>query len=142
MKKAIFIFSIFLLSAVVVLFATDSYLRSFRATSQNTDIIVEWETTNESQIKNFDIERTSNNQNFQKIKTLDAKGKPSSYRFVDEEAFLKNGDNSTTQSAKIYSYRLKINFSDGNGNYSEQISVTHQTSGIRRTWGMIKELFR
>ena len=142
MKKAFIIFFLILSTSLVFLYATDNYLRSFRASSQNTDIVVEWETTNESQIKYFDIERSADNQIYQKIKTLDAKGKPSSYRYVDEEAFLKGGEDPIIQSAKIYSYRLKLVQYDQTSNYTETISVTHQTSGIRKTWGMIKELFR
>jgi len=142
MKKAFFIFSLTLFSTLVFLIAADNLLKSFRATSQNSDIIIEWETIDESQIKSFDIERSSNSQVFQKIKTIDSKGKPSSYRYVDEEAFLKNGENPISQGSKIYTYRLRINLHDQTSTYSETISVTHQTSGIRRTWGMIKELFR
>ena len=142
MKKAFITFFLLFSASLILLYATDNYLRSFHASSQNTDIVVEWETTNESQIKHFDIERSADNQIYQKIKTIDAKGKPSSYRFVDEEAFLKSGEDPTIQGSKIYSYRLKLTFYDQTSNYSETISVTHQTSGIRKTWGMIKELFR
>ncbi|MEN6512135.1 MAG: hypothetical protein ABFD00_09960 [Chloroherpetonaceae bacterium] len=142
MKRAFLIFFLILCSTLVTVLATNNYLKSFRASSNSADITVEWETIDESQIRNFDIERSSNNQSFQKIKTIDSKNRPSYYRYVDEEAFLKDGEDPSTQSAKIYAYRLKINLNDGTNSYSESISVTHQTSGIRRTWGMIKELFR
>jgi hypothetical protein len=40
-----------------------------------------------------------------------------------------------------FQYRLRINLADGEVSYSNTISVTKPASGVRRTWGMIKEMF-
>ena len=37
-------------------------------------------------------------------------------------------------------YRLKIIY-DNSISYSQSITVSRPTSGVRRTWGMIKEMF-
>jgi hypothetical protein len=40
------------------------------------------------------------------------------------------------------SYRLRIVRDDQSAGYSNTVTVTHSVSGIKRTWGMIKEMFR
>jgi hypothetical protein len=50
--------------------------------------------------------------------------------------------NDDLMSQKTYSYRLKIIFSDNTYIYSDIALVKHKPSSIRRTWGMIKEMFR
>jgi hypothetical protein len=42
----------------------------------------------------------------------------------------------------MYSYRIKVIAFDNSVSYSNIVSVSHSVSGIRRTWGMIKEMFR
>ena len=51
------------------------------------------------------------------------------------------GGNSVSAESE-YSYRLKVFFKDHTYKYSDEINVTHKTSSIRRTWGMIKEMFK
>ena len=59
----------------------------------------------------------------------------SSYEFIDHSAFL--------HPVTMYQYRVAVYF---NGNdqpsLSPVVTVTHLASGVRRTWGSIKSLFR
>jgi hypothetical protein len=140
MKKLLFIF---LLIGVVSLYAVSSSINSFRAFSNGTNITVEWSSSDESNIKQYEIQRSNNNAPYKKVKLFDAAGKANNYKFVDEDALLKqSSETPEVQSGKIYSYRIKLIYSNGNEELTEAISVTHQTNSIRRTWGMIKELFR
>ncbi len=141
MKRIIFL--IILTVTTITLLATNNLINSFRAFSNGSNITVEWRTNDETNLKQFELQRSSNNSIYTKIKTIDPNNKASDYKYVDEEALFKNdGNDPKTQSGKVYSYRLKMLFNDGTVDYSESISVTHQTNSIRRTWGMIKELFR
>ena len=141
MKKILLL--VFILSTSIVAWAVSSSISTFRAFSNGTNITVQWSTTSETNLKEFEIQRSSNNSAFKKVTTVEAKGKISDYKYVDEDALLKQGDvDPQVQSGKVYSYRIKSIFDDGNEELSESISVTHQTNSIRRTWGMIKELFR
>lgn len=136
-------FLIILVVATISLLATNSIINTFRAFSNGSNITVEWRTADESNLKKFELQRSSNNSIYIKVKTIDPNNKASDYKYVDEEALFKNdGNDPKTQSGKVYTYRLKLLFNDGTVDYSESISVTHQTNSIRRTWGMIKELFR
>lgn len=141
MKRFLFL-SLIIVSSLAI-YASSTAITSFRALSNGSYITVEWTTNNENNIKSFEIQRSSNSSPFKKIKIIDAVGKASDYKFVDEEAFMKGGEEDPKiQADKIYSYRIKTIMSNGSEDYSDPISVVNQTNSIRRTWGMIKEMFR
>jgi hypothetical protein len=75
------------------------------------------------------------------VHTEFAKGNATSYKYIDEDAYSrKNSDGTLSQT--IYSYRIKIISNDNSYIYSNTVNVTQEASIIRRTWGMIKEMFR
>jgi len=39
-------------------------------------------------------------------------------------------------------YKLKVRYANGITEDSKDIEVSHNVSSVKRTWGMIKELFR
>lgn len=127
--------------AVFSLMATDSIISSFRAFANGANITIEWATNDETNIQSYTLQRSANSSTFKTIKYFQANGKSSEYKYIDEEAFMKGGETST-QGEKIYAYRIKITFANGNTQYTDQITVINQTNSIRRTWGMIKEMFR
>ncbi|MBI5325350.1 MAG: hypothetical protein HZB41_08795 [Ignavibacteriae bacterium] len=132
---------ILILLATASLFAVDNILDSFNARSDGKNIIIDWRSTDESNIGRYELERTNSSNNFTYLAAQSPKGSYFTYKYVDEEAFMKD-DNTGTQSKNIYSYRIKIVKKDNSVSYSNIITVTHNVSGIRRTWGMIKEMFR
>jgi hypothetical protein len=131
----------FLLLFASILLAVDTYIERINATSDGKDITIEFNTINEKNITLFEIERSVNNGNFKKITSIVPKGYPSTYKYVDQEAFLKGGEEDKTASTN-YSYRIKILFKDNSYLYSNSVNVAHKVNGIYRTWGMIKEMFR
>lgn len=140
--KRLLLLTLIIISSLVI-YASSSIITSFRALSNGSNISVEWTTSNETNIKSFEIQRSSNSSPFKKVKTVDAFGKASDYKFIDEEAFMKGSDEDPKiQADKIYTYRIKIIMNNGSEDYSDPISVVNQTNSIRRTWGMIKEMFK
>ncbi|OGU41404.1 MAG: hypothetical protein A2X61_13130 [Ignavibacteria bacterium GWB2_35_12] len=127
--------------ATASLIAGDNLLDSFNAKSDGKNITIEWKSADESSVSRYELERTNSANNFTYLTSQDAKGSYYSYKYVDEEAFMKD-DNTGTQNKSIYTYRLKIVKKDNSVSYSNNVTVTHNVSGIRRTWGMIKEMFR
>jgi hypothetical protein len=126
-----------------IAYALQVNIDSFNASSDSKVITIEWKTNDESFIKSYDLERTSG-QLYTKITSLEAKGVPTSYRFIDESALLSaniNKDNSPMNNTN-YSYRIKIIGKDNSFVYSNPVNVTHSVSSIRKTWGMLKEMFR
>jgi hypothetical protein len=124
--------------------ASDSILQSFTAESSGDNVTVKWTTSDESIIKRFEIERSVGDQNYKRIHSVIAKGSPSNYSYRDDEAFMKDDIEYTPdlQSQNFYSYRIKIIANDNTATFSDVAYVKHNTSSIRRTWGMIKEMFR
>lgn len=119
-------------------------IESIVARSDGRAITVEWRTSKETDVAMYEIERSPVNQaDFKKIGSVPARNTPQSYRFIDETALAAySSGGASVQSGAVYVYRLKIIDTSEKATYSNTISVTHTISSVRRTWGMIKEMFR
>ncbi|HRE58295.1 MAG TPA: hypothetical protein PLW09_10785 [Candidatus Kapabacteria bacterium] len=137
MKKLLLILSVM---CVTVAVAAEASLDYFTAKSDGRSITVQWRSAVENNVRSYEIERSNDGKTFRYLKAITAMGSNSEYRFSDEEVFMK-GDGENTLSSS-YSYRLRIIGKDNTVTYSNQTNVSHAVSGVRRTWGMIKEMFR
>jgi len=116
--------------------AVQGVFGTVRATPYGNEILVQWETVNENGIQGFEVERRSDEiTEFRKLIRLDAKGGANAYRYVDDGAFFKS------TSGKRFTYRVKA-LGGSHYQYSPAITITHEVSSVRKSWGMIKELFR
>jgi len=132
---------ILLLISIGYLFAAEIF-EYLKATSNGKVITIEWKSTNETNISQYEIERSSSKQPFTRITTVEAKGYPSNYKYTDEEAFLRGDDYEKIMKNNNFTYRIKVIHKDNSFTYSNTVNVLHNVSSIRRTWGMIKELFK
>lgn len=140
MKKLVVILSILL--GVALLTAGNSHLEYFRANSDGKVITIEWKSKSENNISSYEIERAAPNQFFEKIHSENAKNIVNAeYSYIDNEAYYKDNDDNRINSDDIYSYRIKIVYKDNSYSFSNTINVEHKVSSIRRTWGMIKQMF-
>lgn len=132
--------------ATIAALAADVLINSFHAESTGNSVILRWTSKDEANLSRFEVERASIDKVFNYLNFKPATGKSySDYTYYDEEAFMKQGagdDNPKLQSQKIYFYRLKLVYKDGSTAYSDEVSLTHRTNSVKRTWGMIKEMFR
>ncbi|MEZ4850118.1 MAG: T9SS type A sorting domain-containing protein [Bacteroidia bacterium] len=90
-------------------------LTDFSANLENEEVLLNWETANEQNSKNFEIQKSLSNGDFATIGTVDAAGNSENairYSFVDEKPVW--GQNL---------YRLKMVDIDGQFTYSEVRSV-------------------
>ncbi len=131
MKQTIFIL---LISGLITLLFASATLEFFRGKSENGKVILEWKSKEEIALKEFIIERKSNIGDFVQIGSIPPKGNNSYYSFIDETAFKSSGS--------IYYYRLKIIDLNGSISYSNEITILHSVSSVKRTWGSIKAMFR
>jgi hypothetical protein len=136
--KASIILFLFLTCGLV--FAGD-VLEFFSGYTSGKSIILEWKSSDEKTVYRYEVERSSPNQAFKMVHSEQAKGYSTNYKFIDDEVYNRKSDNETL-SQTIYIYRLKIINNDNSYVYSNTVSVTQEVSIIRRTWGMIKEMFR
>ncbi len=146
MKKTISIL-VLIIFAGVTLYAAESIFQYFNATSGQNAVTVEWKTTNEAGLTKFVIERSQKNNPFSKIADETAKGYASQYKYTDSDALMKSNPETDklvekTLSENTYSYRIKAIYTNGSYAYTDEIKVSPTINSIRRTWGMIKEMFR
>lgn len=140
MQKTIFVFAFLALSFAFAQ-AQETIVNFFRAVSEGDAIVVQWESSDESGVNYYDVQRAPEGGMFQTIKRVDARGYASAYKIIDEEAFMRDADEEVFQQMN-YKYRIKIVSKDGSFEYGETANVSHKVSSVRRTWGMIKEMFK
>jgi hypothetical protein len=128
----------FLQIFIILLIATavfaGTFLEYFHGRSEGDDIRLEWKTKEEVNLQNFKIERKTPQSSFVEITTVQPKGSDSYYSYLDQTTY-KTSD-------MIFIYRLKIVDTNGQASYSNEVSVSHNVSGVKRTWGSIKAMFR
>jgi hypothetical protein len=122
-----------LIFTVVTAFA-GAFFEFFLAKSTGTGVKLEWKTGEEKNIKSFEVERRTLQSGFISIAAIAPRGNNSYYTFNDENAYKPND--------VVFIYRIKILDNDNTTSYSKEITVTHSVSGIKKTWGSIKAMFR
>lgn len=133
-KNYIFPSLISLLILSSLIFAGTQFL-DFKAHSESGNMVLEWQTDKEVEVKSFTILRSTPNGPFYEVGTIQARGDYSFYRFVDEGVYKT--------SSNVYRYKVRINDGNPNPGYSQTISSTvGSVSGFKSTWGSIKALFR
>ena len=132
MKFRYYLYIIILLAIATVYAGT--FLEYFHGRSEGDDVRLEWKTREEVNLQHFRIERKTPQNSFVEISTVQPKGNNSYYTYLDQSAYK------TTD--MIFIYRLKIIDTNGQTSYSNEVTVSHNVSGVKRTWGSIKAMFR
>jgi hypothetical protein len=145
MKKIIYIIifiSAIVISTTTLLFANLQIIKSFKATNNNDIVTIEWETISEKNISRFELQRLSNST-FKTIHSQKPKGDASTYKFTDSDGFIKEITNDHIQTEYVASYKIKIIYTDNSPDtYTDEIYATRNVSIIKRTLGMLKEMFK
>ena len=141
MKKVVIIIIYFF--ATSLLFANSQIIEKFTGTNNNDEVIIEWKTKSENNVSRFELQRLSSGS-FRTICSVTAKGTSSLYKHIDSDSFTKETITDNIQSANVVSYRIRIIYSNNSpATYTDEISVTKNNfSSIKRTLGMIKEMFK
>jgi hypothetical protein len=105
---------------VTVMSALTVELITFKGKNTEVGNLLTWQTASEVNTDNFDVERSTDGQHFDKIGTVKAQGKAATYDFLD-----KGGPLSIT----TY-YRLKINDLDNKSAYSKVITLAPKVKGL------------
>ena len=93
-------------------------LLSFKAQQNAKSITCKWETTNEINVKDFNLERSTDGVSFVRVGTVVAAGNTTAtsfYQYTDESAYNQN--------ANTLYYRLKTNDINGKFSYSNVVLV-------------------
>ena len=89
----------------------------FKATKQNSNVLLKWKTENEVNVNKIELERSSDGIGFTKIVTVPAKNQA-----ANDYSYNDNLNNITCNNAMYY--RLKQIDLDGNYKYSSVVSVS------------------
>jgi hypothetical protein len=109
-----------------------AFIEFFNARSEGENVRLEWKVGDESALKNYVIERKTPQSEYMEIASINPKGNNSVYSYLDESVYKANDI--------VFIYRLKIVADQIS--YTEGVSVTPSVSGVKRTWGSIKAMFR
>lgn len=105
-------------------------LSNFQAVSEANHVLIKWETLSELNNLGFELERSTNGKDFEKIAWIEGNGttvEAQSYHFKDLKV-QRNG---------LYYYRLKQLDTDGQFEYSEVITVELEDKDVVR----VKEIY-
>jgi hypothetical protein len=126
---------LFLITLSASLALAGAILNRFAVSRSATgDVIVEWNTGEETNLKYFEVQRMAGSEGeYMTLGSVQPKGSNSSYQYVDKSAY-KTSD-------AFYKYRVAIVDNSGYTSYSKELTVS-SPSGVKRTWGSIKAMFR
>lgn len=132
MKKGLYkLFSILFVAGAL---HAGAFLDYFYVRSEGENVRLEWKTSEEINLQDFIVQRRNLNSTFTEITNIKPKGSNSTYSFLDESAYKTND--------LVFIYRLEILENNGTASYSSEVTISHNVSGVKRTWGSIKALFR
>ena len=134
MRSIIIVASLLLTATALALAGATIKDGTLQARSDGNVVTIQWGTADESRMQSFVIERMGTGQTeFVAIGSVAPKGSNSYYEFVDQTAFKNNGS--------VYQYQIMILSQDG-VSYSKVVTVSHNVSSVKRTWGSLKAMFR
>jgi predicted outer membrane repeat protein len=92
-------------------------LLAFEGQNREGGNLLIWKTAEEKNVRNFDLERSIDGQNFIKIGTVKSRGSNSAYSYFDNQPIFG-----------LNYYRLKINDLDGKTSFSKIISLENKST--------------
>jgi len=133
MKKIIItIIAIFCLCSLA--FANFIFLE-YSATPSNNNVVIEWVTKTEDGVSKYLILRSTDDQNYVEIGFVSSAKSNLNYSFTDDNVVFKE--------TQTFFYKLKAVRDDNSLIEETQSLIVHPNiSGIYRTWGAIKAMFR
>jgi hypothetical protein len=128
------LFQILIALSIIGTALAGAFMEYFHARTEGENVKLEWKTGDESNLKNFVIERKTQQSSYVDLSTITPKGSNSFYTYIDESVY-KTSD-------YVFTYRIRIIDNDQKISYSSEISISPSISGVKRTWGSIKAMFR
>ena len=133
MRKSLLVILILTITVPLV-FATFVFTE-YGATPETNQVSITWKTSSETGVAQFAILRSSDDSYFGQIGSLEARGEAGDYKFIDENVFFKTG--------QTFFYKIRALSADNTViEETQSLIVNPNISGIFRTWGTIKAIFR
>lgn len=127
---------LFILVITISLLYAGTVFEECSAVPATNQVTIKWRTLSETNVVKFAVKRGMDINNItNEVRRVTARGQGSDYQFVDENVMFK--------SSQTFFYRISAIGSDESIiEESESLIVNPNISGIYRTWGAIKAIFR
>lgn len=127
---------LFILVITISLLYAGTVFEECSAVPETNQVTIKWRTLSETNVVKFAIKRGMDINNItNEVRRVTARGQGSDYQFVDENVMFK--------SSQTFFYRISALGGDESViEESESLIVNPNISGIYRTWGAIKAIFR
>jgi len=129
--------SLLFITAILVslALASDKVFTEYNAQPDANRVLISWITSDESLVKHFIIKRSQNDSDYIELQVINKKGPGTRYEYYDNEVLFKNNG--------VVFYKILAVKNDGTVLISSESMMVHPNiSGIFRTWGAIKAMFR
>jgi hypothetical protein len=128
-----------ILIVLIVTFVLAAYANfiflEYTATPATNKVTLSWLTKSEASVSKFVILRSTDDDVFNEIGSVTAKGAGNQYKYIDENVIFKGN--------QTFFYKLRaLNSNNSIVEETESLIVNPNISGIFRTWGAIKAMFR
>lgn len=129
-------FPLVIITLLVTALFAGTIFEEFGATPEPNRVTIKWRTSSETDVVKFVIVRGMHTSGpFTKVDDVPAKGQGTDYTFVDDNIIFK--------SSQTFFYRIRATRGDNSIIEETQSFFANQNiSGISRTWGAIKAMFR
>jgi len=130
-----FIFPVLLLFILTSLVYAGMIFLEYSAIPSTDQVTIKWITKAEENVSNFNILRSDDDQYFKIIGSVNKQGPGVNYTYIDEDVIF-NGDNT-------FFYKIRAVQSNGTTiEETDSFPANPNISGIYRTWGAIKAMFK
>lgn len=126
---------ILVIFSLITLAYAGSIFSEYSAEPSTNKVTIKWETFAETNVNRFIILRSPDDKLFNEIGSSAAKGSGNEYTFVDENVIFKGSQTFFYKIRALSKNNLTIE-------ETESLMVNPNISGIFRTWGAIKAMFR
>ena len=131
MHSVLKFFAVFIVFAGLVYAGAD--LLKFTVRSQGGNVVISWQASSETNLDHYVVQRKTYNGSFIDIATVQPRA-DMNYEVTDASAYK--------DSETLYVYQLEMVDKNGHSSFSWEVAVPHNVSGVKRTWGSIKALFK
>ena len=128
------LFQFLLIFSIIGTSLAGAFLEYFHGKTSGESVTLEWKTGDETNLKNFVIDRKTQQTTYVDLSAVNPKGSNSFYTYVDESVYKSSN--------YVFTYRLRIVDLDQKISYSSEVVVSPSPNDVRRTWGSIKAMFR
>lgn len=123
-----------LLTLLTIAFASFVF-QEYSATPSTDKVIIQWKTKAETGVAQFIILRSPDDETYSQITEVNVAGTGFDYEYIDENVFFKGSE--------TFFYKIRAVRNDGSTvEETQSLIVNPNISGIFRTWGAIKAMFR